>query len=105
MGKLPVGERDNGIFYSPSYSNVTWNKIDGKLKQIAYDGIYLCGTDSNDDIFCSMFLAGSNPKWDKLDGKLKAISFASGLYILGVNSINAIFQGRLGYYFDVAHVS
>lgn len=73
-----------------------WTKLDGALVQLSFDGKWLCGVNSADDIWCaSENIRGEGPtRWFQLPGKLIHV-VVYGESLFGVNRANQIFYGSL----------
>ena len=84
---------NNDIYCSkqPGQSNPKWNKLSDKLpsglKNISISNNSVCGTNTNDNIFCASDI--SNTQWRQLSGGLRNVSLF-GQQACGTNSLDNI---------------
>jgi hypothetical protein len=81
------------ITYPPQPIIAGWVQLEGKLKQVSYDGRTLCGVNTNEDIFCSTKGLEGTPNWRKVPGKLVYV-VVYGDNLFGVNKENKLFVGN-----------
>jgi hypothetical protein len=97
---LFVVTTEDELYFSSSVKEPNWRKVSGNFKQIQFAGDEVCGTTASDQIYCSG-LNPSNPKfvtepnWFLLPGNLKQISNGGTGRLMGVDSNDNIYTGKL----------
>ncbi|TMW66752.1 hypothetical protein Poli38472_014064 [Pythium oligandrum] len=82
---------DDMIWYGMSDGEDSFQRVSGTLRQIAYDGEMLCGTNAADEIWCSDNGLQGSPNWRRLPGKLRQLDVQGGRSI-GVSGDTNIYH-------------
>ncbi|DAZ99891.1 TPA: hypothetical protein N0F65_008634 [Lagenidium giganteum] len=73
----------------------SWRTLNGRLRQLNFDGKSVCGVNANDDIFCATQNFELIPNWNKLSGSLHNID-VNGNLLVGANSVKDIYRSTSG---------
>jgi hypothetical protein len=85
------GTDSQGNIYHKTNANLNFNKIKGELKNIDTDGLYVCGTNNKNEIFCANYNDALIGAWNKIGkNQAKSISVSNkSAYIINLdNSIS-----------------
>lgn len=92
-GRLFAVTADSTISSGRAYGVPNWAKLSGGVRQVSFDGVRACGTNSDDDVWCASSGLLGSPNWTLMPGKMRYV-VAQGGDMFAVNSKGAIYYRR-----------
>lgn len=92
-GRLFAVAADSSISSGRSHGAPSWVTLSGGVRQVSFDGVRVCGTNSTDDVWCASSGLLGSPNWTLTPGKMRYV-VAQGGDMFAVNSKGAIYYRR-----------
>jgi len=68
------------------YTDKTWDKIPGKLKQVSIENNVVCGVNNMNNIYCADTNIKTNPNWFQIPGSFRHVSlYNKGIFAVDMN--------------------
>lgn len=91
QGRMYAVDNAGNIYYSSTYNNPNWNKMNGSLSQVDLNGNVVCGTNSNNDVYCANQNIDTNPNWFNVPGKkMKQVAIDNN-NLIGIDTSNNLY--------------
>lgn len=77
-GRLFAMTAESTIYSGRAYGDPAWVKLSGGARQVSFDGVRVCGTNSGDDVLCASSGLLGSPNWATTPGKMRFVIVQGG---------------------------